>query len=150
MSNNMLRKTAVALAAAGLLFVPVSTSAAAAEPQAVQSSYAYPGYYGKVITKTSVKLNRSVVKEGQHNVARITVASGSIPPSGRVHLVVKGIGSVGSAVVRNGVATIRFGKALSGKRTYRVKAVFVGNKTFRGSGDTADFTVIKHRKPHRR
>jgi hypothetical protein len=122
---------------------------AAAQPQAAQAVASYPGYYGKAETKADLKVSRSVGKQGQLNVARVNISSGAGAPSGRVRLVIKGMGVVGTAVVRNGVATIRFGKALSAKRTYHIAAVFVGNKTFRTSVDTAHYTVMKKPKPRR-
>jgi hypothetical protein len=149
MPKSILRKAAVAVATAGLVIVPAAGAATAAQPQA-QAVAHYPGYYGKAETKADLKLSRSVGKQGQLNVARIKVSSGSGAPKGRVKRVVKGIGVIGTAVVRNGVATIRFGKALSAKRTYQIQAVFVGNKTFRGSSDTANYTVMKKQKPRHR
>ena len=149
MMSKIVRAAAAAAAAAALALAP-SMSATAAEPQLVQASHAKPGYNGKAVTKTSLKLIRTVGRQGHWTAGRITVSSGSGAPSGRIFLVVKGKGVVGVAKVRNGVATVSFGKKLKGNRTYEVTAIFVGDKNFRGSTDSAHYTVVKKRHKPRR
>ena len=158
MLNAIVRKVAVGVASAGLVIAPVATAASAAtaaEPQATKYSYSKPGkpgkYHGKVVTRTHLKLAKSVGKKGQRNWAFIRVTSGAGKPSGRIILLVNGK-VYGTAVVRNGVARLPFGKNLPAGKTYRVTAVFAGSGKFKDSSDTAYYTVVKKKghKPRRR
>lgn len=120
--------------AATQLVGPTSTVTASPELERV----AYPA---KVSTTTDLRLDRRVVRRGQRNVARVRVSAETGTPQGTVTIKVAGRQYVER--LRDGRASHALPRYLRANRTYRVVAVYNGNKLFKKSSDEAYFTVKK-------
>jgi hypothetical protein len=138
MIKKVLAKTIAGTATAGLMLVPVTGTIA---PQISTVACAYPD---TVATTTNIKVAKSFQRQGQRNVATVTVRSGAGKPKGTVSFRVH-TGRTHKAQLRNGRATFRIPTWLKAGRTYGIGARFSGACQFRDSRDTAFVTVFRKR-----
>lgn len=136
MLKKALGKAVAGTAAAGLVLVP---SAASLAPQFATVACDYPD---SVATSTDITLDKTAAPYGSTNTATVQVSSGAGTPEGKVKIRVKGV-QTWTHTLSNGRASQSLPRTLDAGETYTVRGIYNGQCDWRGSSDSAFYTVKK-------
>lgn len=136
-SKLIIKNVVGALAVGGVLAVSQFASPAVVTSSPAIAERAYPA---SVVTNTDLTLDRTTVRPGQRNTARVTVSSDDGTPQGTVTFRVSGHDPQTVTLV-NGKASYDMPTDLKAGRTYTVTATYNGNKVYKKSSDSENVTV---------
>lgn len=136
MIKKVLGRSAGGTAIAGLVLTAAPVTVA---PQIVQVACPYPAV---IASGTDLVLTRYIAPYGAVTKATITVSSGAGTPTGDVRLLING-NSKGVKTLSAGSATYQLPRRLAARKTFAVKAEYLGSCIHQPSTDDKSYSVFK-------